>query len=601
MARWGVRLARAEGCSLYILWAEPGQAHMEAADLTWNAWDGLQSEWRVLSDVLAGGVEKGVNLCKVSTRSRHRTVLSVERMLKPELILVGRHDSVKDGSMSGKLARELMDDAMSTVLVLRLGSMDAEQELMPGILVPCAGGPHSRNGIRLASRIAGRQATAFYVEPDVDVLSHEVGHAYLHGVVKRSRIKPEDISSKVVLSSDVTEAIVGELHRGDYGMLLIGAAGGGSLRRKLFGTVPERLIRVERGLCVGVIRAARPVGHRIKDKFAHILSLSVPQLGRDERIELFAEIEGKARWSFDFAVLMLLSTAIAALGLLANSAAVVIGAMLVAPLMTPLLGGGLAVVQGNWPLWRQCQKAVLLGFLCALCVGGLLGGIARWLGMGLTGELMARGEPTPLDLGVAFVSGVAASYCLARPRLTSALAGVAIAAALVPPIATTGITLALGDYGVARGAALLFGTNVVAIVLGSALNFLMAGVRGKQATPRLWAQRLVIVLALVCAGLCVPLASALVSKIPRSVPIEQDLVKVVQADGYSVVSARVIRPDGERRGRRQLEIHLEGPGFPLEEVIKKLRTVVVRRYGKDIKIRLRMTLAQDISGDADVK
>ncbi len=60
----------------------------------------------------------------------------------------------------------------------------------------------------------------------------------------------------------------------------------------------------------------------------------------------------------------------------------------------------------------------------------------------------------------------------------------------------------------------------MAIVLGSALNFLMAGVRGKQSTPRLWAQRLVIVLALVCAGLCVPLAFVLVSKLSRSAPIE---------------------------------------------------------------------------------
>ena len=96
-----------------------------------------------------------------------------------------------------------------------------------------------------------------------------------------------------------------------------------------------------------------PARQRIKEALGHVLRLSVPQLEREERIALVDEVEGKARWTFDFAVLMALATAIAALGLLANSVAVVIGAMLVAPLMTPVVGGGLAVVQGNWPLWRR--------------------------------------------------------------------------------------------------------------------------------------------------------------------------------------------------------------------------------------------------------
>ena len=93
------------------------------------------------------------------------------------------------------------------------------------------------------------------------------------------------------------------------------------------------------------------------------------------------------------------------------------------------------------------------------------------------------GGPNLLDMGVAFLSGIAAAYCLARPGLSSALAGVAIAAALVPPIATTGIAIAFGELSVAAGAALLFATNVVAIILGSALNFWVAGIRGKSLEP----------------------------------------------------------------------------------------------------------------------
>ncbi|NNJ86391.1 MAG: DUF389 domain-containing protein [Akkermansiaceae bacterium] len=291
---------------------------------------------------------------------------------------------------------------------------------------------------------------------------------------------------------------------------------------------------------------------------------------------------------------MILSTAIAGLGLLADSAAVVIGAMLVAPLMTPLLGGGLAVVQGNWPLWKQCQKAVLLGFLSALVIGAVLGSIARWIGLGVTGELMARGEPTPLDLGVAFISGIAASYCLARPRLSSALAGVAIAAALVPPIATTGVTLAMGEHDIARGAALLFGTNVVAIVLGSALNFLIAGVRGKQSTTRIWAQRLIIVMALACAGLCMPLASYLVSKVSHTAPIEKELQSTFKGNDFQVVSVQMIR---HKQQPDYLEIHLEGPGFPPGGVVEQFRSIARNRYGNDVKIRVKVSLARDVTSE----
>lgn len=598
MARWAVRIAHARESALHILWVESGSDHQSASDVVWDPWgsDLLDKEpqWEMIAEALADSGTLEIKLSKVNTRSRHLTALSVERDIYPELVIVGRHDSTKDGSMTGKLARELLDEAHSAVLVLRLSNLeDVEgQPLAPGILVPCAGGPHSRHGIRLVSAIAGKDATAFYVEPDADILSHEVGHAKLRSVIIRAGIDPETISAKVELSNDITHSIAKELQEGDYGMLLIGAASGGTLRRKLFGTVPERLINSDEGLCVGVIRSARPMGHRIKEKVARSLSLTIPQLDRAERIELFAEIEGKARWSFDFAVLMILSTAIAGLGLLADSAAVVIGAMLVAPMMTPLLGGGLSVVQGNWPLWKQCQKAVLLGFLSALCIGVILGGIARWVGMGITSELLARGEPTPLDMGVAFISGIAASYCLARPRLSSALAGVAIAAALVPPIATTGIALALGEHSIARGAALLFGANVVAIVLGSSLNFFMAGVRGKQATPRLWAQRLVIVLALVCAGLCVPLASYLVSKVSRAAPIEKELQITVTDKEFKVVSVKMIK---KKKGSDYLEIHLEGPGFPPGGLVEQFRVIARKRYGDDVKIRIRVTLARDVT------
>ncbi len=602
MTRWGLRIARALNSPLNILWLEHGKKEKTAADLTWSAWGEEvpteeDSPWDILAAALVDHGDVEVNLCRADCVSRHLTALSVERAMSPDLIVVGRHDSARDGSMTGKLAREILDDAHSAVLILRLGSFDITENDCPSILVPCAGGSHSRIGIKLASKMAGVDATAFYVESDTDELSLDVGREHLRRAVARAGVAADSVGSKVVLSKSISGALKTEVEDGKYGLLLIGATGGGSLRRKLFGTVPERLIKGDESMSVGVIRAARPIGHRLREKIGQVLSLNVPQLEREERVLLFAEMEVKARWSFDFAVLMVLSTAIAALGLLADSAAVVIGAMLVAPLMTPLLGSGLAVVQGNWPLWRQCQKAVLLGFLSALLVSVLLGLSARWIGMGLTSELLARGEPTLLDLGVAFVSGIAASYCLARPKLSSALAGVAIAAALVPPIATTGIALAMGVHNTAKGAALLFGTNVVAIVLGSALNFVIAGVRGKKDDSQLWAHRLAIVLALVCAGLSVPLASMLISKASRADPIEESVQEVMDSEilgddmQYRLIYAKLRR---DKAIGSWVEIHLEGPEFPPEKVAEKFRRAVQERHGKGVKTRIRMTLVRDV-------
>ncbi|MDA7934420.1 hypothetical protein N9B65_05190, partial [Akkermansiaceae bacterium] len=173
-------------------------------------------------------------------------------------------------------------------------------------------------------------------------------HQDLRRIVKRAGLNPKEILSRVRLGEDFTELLGEEMSDVSYGMLLIGASDSGTLRRKLFGTLPERLLSRENGLTVGVIRAERSKGHRFQEFLERIVHLSIPQLNRTERLALFDEVESKSRWNFDFAALMMLATGIAGMGLLvANSGAVVIGAMLVAPLMMPLIGTGLSLVQGN--------------------------------------------------------------------------------------------------------------------------------------------------------------------------------------------------------------------------------------------------------------
>ena len=391
------------------------------------------------------------------------------------------------------------------------------------------------------------------------------------------------MNTKVRLGSEFSESWHQELESSDYGMRLVGASDSGTLRRKLFGTLPERLFQREKGMTVGVIRAERSKGHRIREAFGRLVHLTIPQLNRDERLSLFEEVESKSRWNFDFAALMMLATAIAGMGLLVNSGAVVIGAMLVAPLMMPLIGTGLSLVQGNWPLARQALSAVGRGFCFALALSVAMGFLARLLHLGLTDQLRMRGEPNSLDLGIAFVSGVAASYCVARPKLSGALAGVAIAAALVPPIATVGIGLAFGQTDLAIGAALLFGTNIVAIVLGAGLNFMLAGVSGIHKAGA-WGRRSLIVLILVCLGLAVPLTSALLSKLSRSERLEQVIADELPED-VTLVSV------GRMKGGGYL-VSVESPR-PLEQgFVDQLAKVVEDEEQKKSPVKLSTRLVQ---------
>ncbi len=193
--------------------------------------------------------------------------------------------------------------------------------------------------------------------------------------------------------------------------------------------------------------------------------------------ELFFEGDRRAPYLWRFVALILFSSSIAAFGLLNDSGAVVIGAMLVAPLMTPILGLAAATVQA-W-MARQVESLAIIGGGALLAVGvGWI--VARLLpevdeDVSLPGELLARTAPNLLDLAIAVAAGAAGGYVLVRKEAGSALPGVGIAVALVPPLATVGITLGLGRTDLTDGAVLLFVTNLACITLAAAIVFMFAG------------------------------------------------------------------------------------------------------------------------------
>ena len=179
-----------------------------------------------------------------------------------------------------------------------------------------------------------------------------------------------------------------------------------------------------------------------------------------------------------FTVLIVLSTLIAAFGLVANSVAVIIGAMLIAPLMTPILAASASLVLSD--LRRLGVNIMILAGGSALAI--LTAALAMAVGLEsltaatqLPSEIIARTQPSLIDLAVAVAAGLAAGYVITHPTASASLPGVAIAVALVPPLATVGIAWELGATTEAAGALLLFLTNLIAIVLSAILVMLLSG------------------------------------------------------------------------------------------------------------------------------
>ncbi len=219
-------------------------------------------------------------------------------------------------------------------------------------------------------------------------------------------------------------------------------------------------------------------------KIRHWAERVAPPMDREQRIELAQDLQLGSQPNLEFLGLMSAASMLASFGLLQNSASVIIGAMLIAPLMTPILGAGLAMTQGNRPLFQSALGTILTGFLGALAASVLFG----WLYLTfhdpiVTSEMWSRCRPSPLDICVGLVGGLAASYARTRHHLSSALAGAAIAAALVPPIATAGLQIAFWQWEPSDrgfpivGPLLLVAVNVLTIMIGSSFVLWARGMR----------------------------------------------------------------------------------------------------------------------------
>ncbi|MEQ9455524.1 MAG: DUF389 domain-containing protein [Phycisphaeraceae bacterium] len=394
----------------------------------------------------------------------HRAVLDAANELDATRLVI-HASSVDRYTSRGTFIRRLARSAPYDVIVLDPGGMNRRPKR---VVVPQLKGG-AVFALRLAARVWGNEPDSIVALADPKALPRS------KRTFKKITDKATDKARAALAQTEDPHPLLETLEHGidgDY-LVLIDAEEHRQVPSVIAMLKSLREKRPDTVFAVALVRAKDAAGPGIVERWFENVRHHAPTLHRDERKSLHERMIAGGRLSTDFGVMLTLSTAIAALGLIQNSTAVVIGAMLVAPLMTPLVAIGMALVQQNLELFRAAGRAMIVGTAWSLFVSIVIGSLSPW--GDLSAEVVARGGPNLFDLGIALLSGIAAAYALARPGVTGTLVGVAIAVALVPPLAAIGIAIAKWEPNIAIGAAVLFTTNLFAIVLGAAITFQFFG------------------------------------------------------------------------------------------------------------------------------
>lgn len=227
-------------------------------------------------------------------------------------------------------------------------------------------------------------------------------------------------------------------------------------------------------------------------------------VGQVDHAGALKRVHDESGWSGRYAFMTAMSAGIAILGLLLSSPAVIIGAMLISPLMSPIIGLGFALATFDWPEVRRSLVALVAGTILAVGFTALV--VLMSPLKDLTPEILARTRPNLFDLLVAVFSALAGGYATVRGR-GETIVGVAIATALMPPLAVVGYGLATQNVAVFGGSFALFVTNFIAIALSAALVARFYGF-GSQLSPK-QTQRQALALFILLVALAVPLALSL--------------------------------------------------------------------------------------------
>lgn len=313
--------------------------------------------------------------------------------------------------------------------------------------------------------------------------------------------------------------------------------------------------------------------------------------------QIYEDISREGKGRISFYMMVILACIIATLGLLTNSPGVIIGAMLISPLMSPIIASSLAITLGDGKLAKSSFRAELSGMALAIIVSVLLTTFSP--SHEITPEILAQTKPTLFHLLIALAAGFAGAYAICFRRGGGAiLPGAAISISLMPPLSVTGIGLAMGELTIALGGFLLFLANLIAINLASSLVFYLAGFSSQFSLEKEVAKN-------VCKRLIISASLTLLISVPLFLimcqVIEQNkingTIQHVIADRLSdLKNANLVNYwFKEEKNIYQVNAIVRSPQMVDHELVKRVENSLEQHLGKPAKLNMQVVLVQEIN------
>jgi uncharacterized hydrophobic protein (TIGR00271 family) len=316
-----------------------------------------------------------------------------------------------------------------------------------------------------------------------------------------------------------------------------------------------------------------------------------PRLTEVKRAAIRESVASGAALTGSYLAMNLAAALIAGFGLIENSPAVIIGAMLIAMLYGPIVGIALGLAEANLQLLGRSFLSEIVGAALVLAAGWVIGISTRDLTIG--SEILGRTSPNLIDLLIALVGGLAGGFTFVSTGLSGVVVGVAIATALVPPLTTCGILLARQLPNAAAGAFLLFLANFTAIALGAMIVFLLTGLRPAAAdkakkvlTPRLVCLALVLILVFHLNGTLRRTSAQSIMQSNIRKALAQEVAKI---PGARLVDVTLVQRDGKTTA--WAVARTPEPISP--EQVARLNNLANNVAGRDIVLTMRSVITAE--------
>jgi uncharacterized hydrophobic protein (TIGR00341 family) len=327
----------------------------------------------------------------------------------------------------------------------------------------------------------------------------------------------------------------------------------------------------------------RTIKNYLSPKFWQEKSEEYRRIKRKEKEDLnvYQVLSNGARPTIEYYILTILSCIIATNGLIMDSTAVIIGAMIVAPLMTPILAFSLGVIWGDLKLIKTSLQSILKGTLVAIAISAAIAYLVPL--PEYSQEILSRTKPTLYDIIVAIASGMVGAYGYANKKISTTLVGIAIAVALMPPLCTIGIGLGTFNKSITTGAIILYAINLISISLAGAVIFWGMKIHPRMADKEEVTKRAlyqIILSIVILTGIAIPLGIYMYEKyhMVSALKTSREIIETELPDSsiFSMKTKKI-------KSGYILYVTLTGNRRPEAEKIKGIESTILSR-SKDIKM-----------------